>query len=175
MGDVAARDVNKPKYIFITQQRNDDYLVALYRRLANEKLGSLEGQPNDLPGDWLTTNETEVVGLKDKLTRGSLDEHFGYAKECKEKYARHIGKYVMYESARSINAYLLDTIESSYQTSVLPHLKTIPAANKLELMRRGVTEPLRAALGENPLDFLPSHIDGMVFFLTGKCRIKWNG
>lgn len=169
------QDNSVKNYTFITQPGADEFLSVLNQALINQiKEQSVTDKKCAEIEEFLTTESDDVIGLESKLVNGGLTAHLHYAKRCKEKFAQHVDKFIMYEAAQSINAYLLEKIESGYQASVLPHLATTAPAEKLDLMRRSVSEPIRNALGNNPMKLFPSHIDGMVFFLTGKCRIKWD-
>lgn len=176
-GPVAAGNIaidNSQHLHVTTTSSGESYLGHLYRKLEKEmEANKCIEVTHELLADLTTTDEDEVVGLEKKLANGGMTYHLNYAKNAKERYAKLLYKYSMFESAQIIHAYLLSKVESGYQSSVLPHLQATPPSQKLELMRKAVLEPLEAILGHNPLDLHPKHIDGMVFFLTGKCRLKW--
>ena len=93
--------------------------------------------------------------------------------EAKEKYVRNLTKYQFYEAGQCIHAVLLNRLRSRYQGTVAPKLKDTAPAQKLELAQRLVLEDLKRLLGENPLFIQETELDGMLFFLTGKCKLKW--
>ena len=160
----------------LPESSGNAYLSKLYGRLEEEKRsGIVKVDKNDLD-DWLTTPDDRVMGLEAKLQKGGIErpEQLLYAASSKEKYTRHLDKYVMYESACKIHSFLIDRVESTYLSSVLPYLAATAPSDKLELVRQKVSAPVEAELGDNLLDLTPKHIDGIVFFLTGKCCLSWS-
>ena len=174
-GDVAGGHIDKSQHVhFHPQTGGENYLSHLYDKLSEDIKSERKTQDTcEILNDFIATDEDEVVGLEIKLERGGMDAQKNYAKSCKERYVKNLTKYSMYETAQVIHAYFLGKVESGYATSVLPALPSLAPGNKFELMRKSVLDPIEHTLGKNPLGLHAKEIDGMAFFLTGKCKIKW--
>ncbi len=171
-GDVVAGD--KTSIYFNQQPTGTEYLTHLYDKLSKEIYDSKQVQETcDILKEFIATNEDEVIGLEKKLERGGMQYQAAYAKSCKERYAKNLTKFSMFESAQVIHAYLLGKVESGYAAHVLPELARVSAEQKFALMRKAVLDPIEASIGSNPLGLHSPEIDGMAYFLTGKCRLKW--
>ena len=166
---------NKTSISFVSENNGaNQQLECLYRRLTDEmKNGAkVEGIVSVLE-EFVATQADEVVGLLQKLKDGGMEVHNNYALDAKEKYVKNLARFQLYEAGQAIHGILLSKIQSKYQASVAPRLSSIDPASKLELMQNAVLEPLKRALGDNPLWLQDKELDGMVFFLTGKCKITW--
>lgn len=174
-GDVAGGNIDKSQHLYFHSQFGDDsYLQHLYEQLNTDiATGRKIENMCEILNDFIATDEDEVVGLETKLARGGMDAQLWYARSCKETYAKNITRYAMYETAQVIHAYLLSKVESGYVASITPILSKTPPERKFEIVRKIVLNELEAKLGKNPLRLHSREIDGMLFFLTGKCRIKW--
>lgn len=173
-GDVVGGDLDKSSHLYFNHQYNGDYLGHLYQKLsADIKTERKTEDTCEVLNDFVATTENEVVGLETKLERGGMAPQLSYAKACKERYVKNLTRFAMYETAQVIHAYLLGRVESGFATSVLPMLGKIPPEQKLALMRKSVLDPVEAILGQNPLGLHSKEVDGMAFFLTGKCKLKW--
>lgn len=174
-GDVAGGNIDKSRHMYFTNQvGSSSYLSRLYERLSSEIREDRRIQDTtEILDDFVATDEDEVVGLETKLTLGEMLPQLEYAKGCKERYAKNLVRFSMYESAQVIHAYFLGKVESGFVSDVLPVLANTPSEEKFRLMRRAVLDPIETMLGENPLQIHSKEIDGMAFFLTGKCKLKW--
>lgn len=173
-GHVSGGGMDNSCHLYFNHQYNGDYLGHLYERLsADIKTERKTEDTCEILSDFVATEENEVIGLESKLERGGMMGQLHYAKACKERYAKNLAKYSMYETAQVIHAYLLGKVESGFAASVQPMLGKIQPEQKLDLMRKAVLDPLENILGANPLGIHSKEVDGMAFFLTGKCKLKW--
>jgi hypothetical protein len=172
-GDVAAGNIDKR--VTNNYTLPDSQLKVLYEKLAIERKSDehFVGWTEAI-GDYVATDADEVIGLERKLTEGGMECQFGYASDAKEKYVKNLAKHQMFESAQLIHCALLNKVESGFHTSVKPRLSSITPPEKMELMQQKVLVPIEQALGENPLLLYSKELDGMAYFLTGKCKIAWS-
>ena len=172
-GDVAGGDIQKT--YFNNQYADDSHLNHLYSQLSSEIKENLKIEDIcEILEDFIATDEDEVIGLEQKLEDGGMQSQYGYARESKESYVKNLTRYSMYETAQCIHAYCLSKVQSGYVSDVLPHLQSTPSGEKFRLMRKAVLDALEAKMGRNPLRLYSKEIDGMAFFLTGKCKLKWS-
>lgn len=118
-------------------------------------------------------DDDQVFDLKYKLEAGGRSSEYKRAALLKERIAKKIKLNEQSEAAQEIYAYVLSQICSDFHLYIAPHLSenTIPNINIL--IDEKVIKPAMETLGENVLRLLKDDINGMVYFLTGNCHIKW--
>lgn len=175
VGDQAGRDVHKPNYVF---QRSDiaiSYMSELLRRFAEEQQNNLKlnGLIDDL--DYYNSPLTgDVLGLEQKLTHGNRESFIDYALRAKERFHKKLVKYQFFESAQKINVHLLALVQSYFEYHIAPKIHSAASAEEIStLVQELVINPLLGQLEENTLGFTALDINGMLYFLTGNCHIKW--
>ncbi len=177
-GDLAGRDINKPTYnIGRVTFGGQSQLEKLYAKLEEEKNNSevfCEIVDELLHYKEYAKNEN-VIGLEQKLENGNRLEYLNFAETTKEKFAKKLLKNEHSETAQLIYAFLLAKVYSSFQTNIYPRLKeSHPEEFINQLIVEYITKPLEDLLGNNLLRIFDDEINGMIYFLTGNCHIKWN-
>jgi hypothetical protein len=168
---VAGRDANTYE---ITYNVHPTRLQALYSRLEMEIKEDLQvASTLPLLERFTVTQADEVVGLTQKLADGGLGCQTEHAMGVKELYVKNFTRYQMYESAQRIHAMMLSVIESRFHRFVKPSLGHVTTEQIMDLVQEKVVAAIERELGDNPLDICNNQIDGMVYFLTGKCLLKW--
>lgn len=171
-GDFAGRDMTKVQMSFSTGN-----IKELYERFEQER------KDNKLFHDVLEefedyqrqkSNET-VIGLEAKLKAADkTDELIEMARELKERYAKKLTKYQLFESAQRINVYLLGFARTQFVTNVYPAIKNKSSEEKVNLlMQQYVINPMQELLKGDTYGFTPDDIHGILYYLTGNCYIKW--
>jgi len=123
--------------------------------------------------------ERDAVGLEQKLVDGNIAHLYDDAMWLKEEYSKKLTKYVFFEPAQHIHAYLLAIVIEKFRNLIYPLIRE--GKSEAEIMK-AVSEKINTPLlniireeGCNDIMGLnATDIDGMVFFLTGRCHIKWN-
>jgi len=123
--------------------------------------------------------ERDAIGLEQKLIDGRIDHLYDDALWLKEEYYKKLTKYVFFEPAQQIHAYLLAIVIEKFRNLIYPLIRE--GKSEAEIMK-AVSENINAPLlsiiqDEGCNDVMgPSatDIDGMIYFLTGRCHIKWN-
>ena len=79
------------------------------------------------------------------------------------------------ETAQLIYAFLLAKVYSSFQTNIYPRISEGLSEEFInQLVTEYIIKPLEDILGNNLLRIYDDEINGMIYFLTGNCHIKWN-
>ena len=124
-------------------------------------------------------SERDVIGLEQKLINGDVSHLYEDAIWLKEEYNKKLHKYVFYEPAQHIHAYLLAIIIEKFRNLIYPLFREgKPQAEILKTISCEINDPLLKIICEEGCNDImglnSTDIDGMIFFLTGRCHIKWN-
>lgn len=176
--DIAGRDVNKTyssAYSFGESQARVKYMAELLKKFKEdcdhnsqlkEFIDEFDYFNNQLEGD--------IVGLEQKLKDGNRDGFIEFALRTKERFFKKLLKYQFSESAQRIHIYLLASLESRFQNHVAPKIRDDHPAEEINiLIEEALIKPLLLELDENLLHITETDINGMLYFLTGNCHIKW--
>lgn len=175
VGDVAGRDIDKSSHLHLGGQKLSQMKMLLKKfnqeQSSNQQLSSFI---DDL--DYYNTpkqNET-VVGLENKLIAGNRKNLYDYANDMKDRFHRKLYKYQFSEAAQKMNVHLLALVQSYYMNEVYPLIcENRDSAVINTLISERIIQPLLAELDDNTLGYGAQDINGMLYFLTGNCHIKW--
>lgn len=177
-GDLAGNDINKPTYnIGRPTIGGKSQLEKLYDRLEKEKESSTVFSEivDELLHFKKNADETDFIGLEKKLENGNRISYLNFAEKSKEKFAKKLLRNEHSETAQHIYAFLLAKVYSSFELNISPRIKeNHPEIFINELITQFIINPLEEILGENLLRIYDDEINGMIYFLTGNCHIKWN-
>jgi hypothetical protein len=176
-GDQAGRDINKPtsNLTFTQSKINISYMSSLLNKFQAELDGNV--QLNAIIEDlnyYRCPYKDDVVGLEKKLRDGNREDFIDFALRTKERFHKKLVKYQLYESAQRINVHLLSMVVSYFENHIKPRI--LNGHSSLEvgsLIQEFIVNPLLNELEENHLGFTAEDINGMLYFLTGNCHIKW--
>ena len=174
-GDVVGRDkiINNHSS---SNTRLRRLFEALYNEVQNdEKLQNICEELNR----YLT--ESDTIGLEQKLIDGGFNENsILEATKQKEYFSKKLYKFQEYESAQYIYVDLLALIKANFEDYVYPLLQTKPSLLELNSeLRSRIVDPIVNTLNndgsdDNILNLNVEEVKGMIFYLTGRCHIKWN-
>jgi len=172
-GDLAGRDI-----IYQTIQRAEHIrktpISALYEKFKEQKEEHLEGYIEELEDLMAVVSEGEVQGIVEKLTIADRADMVDEAKRHKEAFMKKLMRHQFSPSAQRIFTHLLANVLVKFQMRVTPKIKEQGSRSEVDgLLEKQVIEPVYESLEENILFILRNEIIGMVFFLTGTCRINW--
>jgi hypothetical protein len=176
-GDVTGRDkiTHQPSYNFGTSQARVSYMAELLERF-KEELDS-DSQLKDFIKEFDYYNakiEGDVLGLEQKLRDGNREFLIDFALRAKEKFYKKALKFQFSESAQKINVFLLAKVESNFFNHIAPKIRDgHPVDEVNSLIQELLIKPVLQELDDNLLDFNDTDINGMLYFLTGNCHIKW--
>ncbi len=177
-GDIGGRDINKPTYNYgRISTGGQSQLERLYTKLEEEKKNSMTFSEviDDLLHYKSYAPNTKVIGLEQKLKNGNRLNYLKFAENSKDKFTRKLLKNEHSETAQLIYAFLLAKVYSSFETYVYPRvIEGHPDEYINNLVSTYIITPIEDILGDNLLRIYEDEINGMVYFLTGNCHIKWN-
>lgn len=174
---VAGGNMNNTYFNFSNSVPGYSYMNTLIRRLKKEMADNniCKETLENLTHLSTRTSREKLIGLEKKLEAGNRTEDIDFAQDVKEAFYRKIKKTENYASAQEIYAYLLSEVCSRFVDHVYPCI--IEGKSKSEvnfLIAKFVFEPIQCMLGENILKIFRTDIEGMLYFLTDNCHIKWS-
>lgn len=123
--------------------------------------------------------ERDAIGLEQKLIDGGIDHLYDDALWLKEEYYKKLTKYVFFEPAQHIHAYLLAIVIEKFRNLIYPLIRE--GKSEAEIMKavsENINTPLLSIIQDegcnDVMGLSATDIDGMIYFLTGRCHIKWN-
>lgn len=175
-GDQAAGDIHKPKYYIGGTSGGKSQLETLYEQLFKEREESqiFDEIVDELMHFKQQVDGDKIIGLEQKLADGNRLDYLRFAETVKEKFFKKLVRNEHSETAQLIYAFLLAKVYSSFEMNVSPKLKeTHPEEYINGLIVEFIVKPIEDILGENLLRVYDDEINGMIYFLTGNCHIKW--
>lgn len=175
-GDQAGRDVNKnTNYSFDRSKETITYMTTLLSKFKEECSSNVQLSTFIEDFDYYQRPyNDDVIGLEQKLIDGGREDFIGYALKTKERFHKKLIKYQFFESAQKINVHLLALVESYFENEIRPKINKGQSSDEIKtLIQELIVNPLLNELEENLLGFSAADINGMLYFLTGNCHIKW--
>ncbi len=160
-------------------QRKPTRLEVLFEKL-NSEFENDEKFDNLIDDLNRYTIRRDVIGLEQKLINGNrydlIEED---AEILKEDYYKKLTKSQLYHSAQKINAHLLAQVLELFRNKIKPLIRaksdniTISNAISNEIIRPLINIIETDGSEDNVLNFSATDIEGMIYYLTGRCHIKW--
>lgn len=159
-------------------QQNKTRLSVLFEKLncEFENKEEISGLIDDLNRYIISR---DVIGLEQKLTDGNREDLIEDALWLKEEYYKKLTKFQLYNSAQKIQACLLASILEKFTYKIRPLIR----ANSTDIevskaISNEIINPLmllieQEGIEDNLLGFSATDIEGMIYYLTGRCHIKW--
>ena len=123
---------------------------------------------------WKDSDSPEPEGVEKKLKDGDRPELVDMGLRAKEQFSKVLLKHQYSKAAQFILSYLLGKVWNSFSFVIIPRIKEGAPSNEIDLLiQEHVVGPIEEILGSNPLAIDPSEIQGMIYFLTGNCHLKW--
>lgn len=120
----------------------------------------------------------DSIGLEQKLIDGDKRHLIDDAIWLKQEYCKKLTRFQFYEPAQEIHAFLLGIVVERFRNIVFPLIRL--EASEIDVSRAisvDIVEPILKIIqneGCNDVMGLSStDIEGMIYFLTGLCHIKW--
>ena len=175
-GDQAAHDVIKNTTYNIQGASVSTELGRLIEKYKKEFENNIQfyEQIDKLQHYSTPLSEEKIVGLEAKLNAGQRPQYLPFAIQTKEIFVKKLAKYQFYEAAQEIHAYLLAEIYTRYNLHVYPQIHCGTQESEINsLIQLKIIDPILALFNENILHIYADDINGMLYFLTGNCHIKW--
>ena len=116
----------------------------------------------------------DVAGLEAKLRASGREGLLPFAQQMKELFTKKLVEHQFSEAAQEILASLLAEVVTRFHASVYPAIQQGASPDIVNtLVQNRVIEPVQALLDENVLRLYSTEINGMLYYLTGNCHIKW--
>ncbi|HMR18688.1 MAG TPA: hypothetical protein PKA53_05275 [Sphingobacterium sp.] len=120
----------------------------------------------------------DVIGLEQKLSDAGKQDKILNAAWLKEQYFKKLTKFQFFEPAQEIHAFLLGLVLTKFNNIIYPMINE--NASDVEIGKQiseQIIDPIVKLIQEEGCDDVmglsPTDIDGMIYFLTGQCHIKW--
>lgn len=125
--------------------------------------------------DYITDRpEREILGLEEKLKRGSRSELFERAKELKNKFARRVAKNQMSKTEQLVYIQILAAINTAWHQMIRPRIIAGAMNPEIDqLILEKLIQPVHQAIVRFDQSITTETVSGMLYFLTGKCHLKW--
>lgn len=174
-GHVAGGDVHDNRTNMTFAGSKGVYMKSLLDRYKKDCEGSREKLEFIEDLDYYNNRrEGDVIGLEEKLALAEREDIFWYANDAKDRFQRFLFKNQFSEAAQQIFVHLLTEIQSRFLHEIYPLICKGESSEKISiLITERLIKPVRDELGENYLSITTLHINGMLYFLTGNCHLKW--
>lgn len=121
----------------------------------------------------------DIIGLEQKLIDGRKEYLLDDAIWLKQEYNKKLTKYQFYEPAQEIHAFLLSIVLEKFRNRIYPMIRQ-DSISDLEIsteISNAIVNPILQMIQEHGCDDImglnATDIEGMIYFLTGLCHIKW--
>jgi len=116
-----------------------------------------------------------VQGLEEKLLAADRKDLLAFATQAKEIFAKKLYENQFSECGQEILGLLLAEVYTRFHLHVVPAIRAgRPPDEITRLAQTMVIDKVSALLEENPLRLYADDINGMVFYLTGNCHLRWS-
>ena len=172
-GDQAGRDITK-----IYQFHSGSPLAELLERFREELVN---GNTTHADADELLFLTSPASGdaaredLSSKLTSAQRGNEIEDAIKQKELFRKLLERYKFHPSAAQLFTYLLSVLLERFRARVRPEINAGALNSQVDTaVSEHVVLPTVGELGGWVEFVQPVHLQGMIFFLTGVCRIRWD-
>lgn len=124
------------------------------------------------------TAPRDIIGLEEKLKAGNRFHLYEDASWLKQEFVKKMTLYQFYEPAQEIYSYLLGIICEKFRNIIYPLIRDNVSEKEIsETLSKEIIDPIVKLIREegcNDIMGLSStEIEGMIYYLTGICHLKW--
>lgn len=125
--------------------------------------------------DYITVNpERKIIGLEEKLKRAGRSELFERAKELKNKFARRVARNQMSKTEQDVYIQILAAINTTWHQVIRPQIIAGATSQMIDqLIFDKLIQPVHQAIVRFDRTITTEAVCGMLYFLTGKCHLRW--
>lgn len=162
----------------IVQTKPNTKLSTLYKRLSEEF--NSNNEIDDVIDDLLSyTTDTDVIGLEEKIRNGGREKSINRMLWLKQEYSKKLVRFQNYPSAQKIHTLILADVLHKFMTYIEPVIEQkVTEEELLAKIDSCIVEPVFKAIDEEGCDDImglnKADVSGMIYYLTGKCHIKWD-
>jgi ribosomal protein S8 len=118
--------------------------------------------------------EHETVGLSAKFESAGFSSQIEYALEQKEKFVKHLVANMYAVSYQKILNLLIEEAISTFQLEIYPIIdQGADHATILREINNRVFSTIHNDTPDMDCEFNRSHIEGLIFYITGNCFLRW--
>jgi hypothetical protein len=156
---------------------NKTRLTVLYESL-NEEFNS-DNRIDDILEELQSyTNNRDVIGLEQKLIDGEKEHLYETVSWYKQEYSKKLERFQYYPSAQRIHSLILAIVLEKFHAHISPLIRSKEdEVLILEKISELVVTPIYTKIEndgcQDIMGLTIADINGMIYFLTGKCHIKW--
>lgn len=122
----------------------------------------------------INRKESTHEGLEEKLRGAGFEDHIEEALLLKERFYKKIVKTEFSNLSQNIYTHILTQIHTVFKFKILPMIKASqPKADIEKAIYEQILSSIYESVGSSALNINMDDIQGMLFFLTGNCYIKW--
>jgi len=125
---------------------------------------------------YSTAVDAMVSDLSSKLTDGGFENDIDWALQFKENYAKLLEENKFSLASQHIHVFLLAKVIVLFNQFIVDGIRSkMPKQETKQLLVKKVIEPIEELVGgdDNVLELYSDDINGMIYFLTGNCHLKW--
>jgi hypothetical protein len=124
------------------------------------------------------SEQRDTIGLEQKLIDGQWEYMLEDAAWYKQEYFKKLTRYQFFEPAQEIHAFLLGVVLEKFKSMIYPLIRSEKSHEEIsKAISVDIVDPIVKTIQEEGCDDIMGlsavDIQGMVFFLTGQCHIKW--
>ncbi len=169
----------RDKYIYNSPR---PYPSNLFKSLRNTEATLNNDNANDIINfveeltDYLNdAPERNVIGLENKLKKANMDSLYEEAAILKERFAKKLYRGQLSHNSQYLYAQSLALINTYFSHRIKPLLNE--GASKSIIEKELLDEvfiPVLKNITKVDMTINMDHVRGMLYFLTGKCHVKWS-
>ncbi|ASZ11184.1 hypothetical protein KTO58_19290 [Chitinophaga pendula] len=123
-------------------------------------------------------NLRDTIGLEQKLKDGGREDLYEDALWLKEEYHKKLTKFQFFEPAQEIHSFLLALVLSKFRNIIFPLICASKSEQEVSLaIENEIVAPIVSIIQEegcsDVMGLSSVDIEGMIYYLTGQCHIKW--
>lgn len=116
----------------------------------------------------------EIKGLNEKFKDAGLEAYLEHATGCKEKFVRHLLENMYSLSYQRMLSLLIDEAICEFQHTIYPLIDANASPTQvMEAVRLRIFDHFFDATTDVCSDFNRSQIEGLVYYVTGNCYLRW--
>jgi hypothetical protein len=116
-----------------------------------------------------------IIGLEEKLKRGKRDDLIKRAMFYKEQFVKELSEKQLHQAAQEIYVELLEIVFHRFRIYVTPAICEGLSTQEVDkVVSEQITYIMDNFIMENRDLFSQIEIEGMFYFLTGGCHIRWD-
>jgi len=175
-GDNAGGNLTKHVTNYSPSNEPCPILEKLSQELASQMANSPESREihSRLQHYQTPVQAEKVIGLEAKLQEADMLDILRRAESEKEAFTKRLAELQFFPAAQKAFVHLLSEVYSRFNHHVLPKISSGSSKEAIHIaIQEGIITPIAQKLGESPLEIYQEEINGMIFFLTGNCHIRW--